>query len=307
MLVSLGISDAPFDVYTLKHNAERKSIKQRGDYEMKQTKRILTLTFFSTLLLVSALAVAASAALPYGYLDSAGEMDADGKKELTEKLKNLYDEYGVSVILVLTNGLDKPVDEFVFDFFDQNVAVVPSRKRGLVFAFDLKAGQFYGAPFPANDELIIEAYNGDVIAQAALASFVTGNSPSRAFIEMTEIFTERAAEILGGGTPSVSFTPTEAMEYLKKAVEKTMPNGYYLDDDDYETRDEGFERRDDDIYLLGKSNEMEDGVVAYCFDFAAFRLFSGRAVAISDGTVVFDTDDSYKGYAQFFPFEIRDR
>jgi hypothetical protein len=98
-------------------------------------------------------------------------------------------------------------------------------------------------------------------------------------------------------------TPEAAMEYLKKAIEPSMPYGYYLKDVDYKTRDSNYENNEDDIYLLGVSEETERGGAAYCFEFSAFRLFSGRAVVSSDGTVIFDTDESYKDYAKLFSFE----
>ena len=65
-----------------------------------------------------------------------------------------------------------------------------------------------------------------------------------------------------------NFTPEAAMEYLKHAIEQSIPYGYYLKDEDYETIDLNFDDNDDDIYLLGVSDETEGGA-AYCFDFGA--------------------------------------
>ena len=101
------------------------------------------------------------------------------------------------------------------------------------------------------------------------------------------------------------FTPNEALEYLKEAVEKHMPYGYYLEDEDYETSDVEFLKHDDDVYLLGTSTEQIRGGVVYCFEFAAHRLFAGRAIVFADGTVEFDSyvdDSSYDDYIYLFPF-----
>jgi len=100
---------------------------------------------------------------------------------------------------------------------------------------------------------------------------------------------------------TADFTPNKALHYLKEAVEQRMPYGYYLEDEDYETRDEEFLKHDDDIYLLGTSTEQIRGGVAYCFEFHAFRLFGGRAIVFADGMVVLDIDDSYDDYVHLFP------
>jgi hypothetical protein len=100
---------------------------------------------------------------------------------------------------------------------------------------------------------------------------------------------------------SSGFAPNTALRYLKEAVEQRMPHGYYLEDEDYETRDEKFLKHDDDVYLLGTSTEQIRGGVAYCFEFNALRLFGGRAIVFADGTVVLDFDDSYNDYLHLFP------
>jgi hypothetical protein len=112
-----------------------------------------------------------------------------------------------------------------------------------------------------------------------------------------------------GDLDADDFTTEEAMEYLKKAIEQSIPHGYYFNDVDYEAKDEGFVNNDDDIYLLGKSKETVRGSTAYCFKFDAFRLFGGQAIVLPDGTVVFSgdvycgDDETYKEYAKLFSFE----
>jgi len=105
---------------------------------------------------------------------------------------------------------------------------------------------------------------------------------------------------------AAEFTPNMALKYLKEAVEKQMPYGYYLEDEDYETKDEEFYmKRNDDIYLLGTSTEQIRGGVAYCFEFVAYRLFGARAIVFADGAVEFDfyvDDSSYDDYLYLFPF-----
>ena len=103
---------------------------------------------------------------------------------------------------------------------------------------------------------------------------------------------------------TIGFTPQTAMHYLKKAVEQRMPYGYYLADEDYETKDDSYSKHDDDVYLLGASTGQIRGGTAYCFEFSAFRLFGGRGIVFADGAVVLDIDDSYKSYRHLFPFEI---
>ena len=101
------------------------------------------------------------------------------------------------------------------------------------------------------------------------------------------------------------FTPEIALEYLKKAVEQRMPYGYYLEDEDYETKDEEFLIHDDDVFLLETSTGQIRGGVAYCFEFNAFRLYSGRGIVLADGTVALDIEDSYKDYTHLFSTDIQ--
>ena len=100
-----------------------------------------------------------------------------------------------------------------------------------------------------------------------------------------------------------AFSPETAMHYLKKAIEQHMPYGYYLIDEDYETRDDEFLQIEDDVYLLGTSTEQVRGSVAYWFEFSAFRLFAGKAIVFADGTVEFDSyvdNSSYGDYVYLF-------
>ena len=107
----------------------------------------------------------------------------------------------------------------------------------------------------------------------------------------------------GAAEPEADFTPEIALEHLKKAIEQRMPYGYYLKDEDYETKDDEFLKHEDDVYLLETSTEQIRGGVAYCFEFHAFRLFGGHGIVFADGTVELDIDESYNDYIYLFPFE----
>jgi hypothetical protein len=100
---------------------------------------------------------------------------------------------------------------------------------------------------------------------------------------------------------NTDFAPNTALHYLKEAIVQRIPYGYYLEDEDYETQDVEYLKHEDDVYLLGASTEQVRGGIVYCFEFSAFRLFSGRAIVFADGTVLFDFDDSYEDHRHLFP------
>ena len=146
----------------------------------------------------------------FGFYDRSGKLKESDRAKINTQLKDIYDKYGVSVYMNIMPDDSMKVENYLEHFYIESVAPYAGEiKRGIIFVWNEKKNNYYGAPFPNTDDRVMSAFSPKNISLAVSSSLKLTSSVFGASSKLAVALQKIADEYYGANpTGKVVKAPT---------------------------------------------------------------------------------------------------